>query len=180
MSVIQVASRYASALLEEAQRLNVVDEVFNDMKTVQTTVSESRELTLMLKSPIVNSGIKQSSLRSIFDGKVSTLTSSFLSLLVKKRREAELPHIVDAFFEAYNAFMNIVEVSVVSAVELSPALEDQIISSIQGQLGDVTLQIKKSIDPSLLGGFVVKVGDRVFDTSLHHKLKSLKREILAS
>ncbi|MCP4120425.1 MAG: F0F1 ATP synthase subunit delta [Bacteroidetes bacterium] len=179
MSVVQVASRYASALLEEAQRQDVLEVIYKDVQVLEQAVNASRDLNLMLKSPIVNSGIKKSSLQKIFGNHVSDLTSRFLNLLVKKNREAYLIHIIPAFFDAYNTLRNIQEVDVISAHPLSEELEQQIVKKVQHQLGDVTLKIKKSIDPELLGGFVVKVGDKVFDTSLHHKLNALKRELLA-
>jgi len=179
MSVVQVASRYASALVEEAQRQGVLEDIYKDVKALEQAVESSRDLKLMLKSPIVSSGIKKASLNQIFGNHVSDLTINFLKLLVKKNREAYLVNIIPAFFDEYNSLKNIQEVYVISAHPLSEELEKQIIKNVQGQLGDVTLKIHKSIDPELLGGFVVKVGDKVFDTSLHHKLNALKRELLA-
>ena len=90
MSVVQIATRYASAILEEAQHQGVLEEIHGDVMLLQQAVDDSHDLQLMLKSPIVSTGIKKSSLRMIFDGKVNPLTGNFLALLVDKRREAYL------------------------------------------------------------------------------------------
>jgi F-type H+-transporting ATPase subunit delta len=179
MSVNQVATRYAKALLEEAQRQNVLEETFQDIKTLETTIAGSRDLYLMLKSPIVKEGAKRASLDAIFKGNVGQLTYNFLGLLTKKKREGYLVNIIRAFFMAYNELKNIKEVVLISATPLSDEMEKGIVKMIQSQLDASSLDIKKSVDPALLGGFVIKIDDKVFDTSLHHKLNALKRELLA-
>lgn len=180
MSASKVGTRYASALLDEARAQKVLEAVYADMKLLDRTVSANRDLYLMLLSPIVTGTAKKNVLHDIFGKAVQPLTSSFLELLVQKRREAYLPEIVKAFYEEYNLLMNIKEIGIVSASELSRELEERIVAVVQKQLGDVQLHINKSVDPGLLGGMVVKVDDKVFDTSVLHKLQALKREIVAS
>lgn len=180
MSAVQVATRYASALLEEAVRTSQLDAVYADVRLLDDALSQSKDLVLMLKSPVVSPAAKQRTLRALFSDKVSSLTANFLTLLVRKRRESALDEIIPAFYGAYNDHNNIREVDVVSATPLTGSLRQAIMDRVQRELGQVTVRVNESVDPALLGGFLVKVGDRVFDSSLRNKLNALKREFLAS
>lgn len=175
----KVATRYASAILGESIRLDILDSTYTDMKLIRQGLDDSRELALLLKSPIINSGIKKSVMLSIFSEKVSELTRKFLVLLVDKGREGYISDIIDAFFSAFNKLKNIKEVALISAVPLEEGIESNILSIVKNQLGASSLEVKKSVDPSLLGGFVIKIDDKVFDTSLHNKLSALRRQLLA-
>lgn len=180
MSAINVAKRYGKALLEEAQSQGVLEQVFQDFKVLEQAVNDSRELRLLLKSPIVTLDKKLSSLDAIFGNKVSPLTNTFLKMLVRKRREGNLSEITKAFFEAYNELKSIKEVELISATELSENMVTTIMNSVKTQFSGMNFNVTKVVDPSILGGFVIKIGDKVFDTSLQNKLNSLKREILVN
>ncbi len=180
MSAINVAKRYGKALIEEAQSQGVLEQVFKDFKVLEQATNDSRELKMLLKSPIVTLDKKLSSLKAIFGEKVSTLTNTFLMMLVRKRREANLPEIIIAFFQEYNELKKIKEVELISATELSEEMVTNIMSSVKSQFSGMNLNVTKVVDPSILGGFVIKIGDKVFDTSLQNKLNALKREILVN
>jgi F-type H+-transporting ATPase subunit delta len=179
MSVIQVASRYASALLEESRNRDILEQTYRDMKLIEETVVNNRELYLLLKSPIVKEGAKRASLDGIFGDKVGSLSADFLRMLVRKKREGYLVNVIRAFYAAYNELKNIREVELITASPLSEAVESSIVRMIHSQIEASSLEIKKSVDPDLLGGFVIKIDDKVFDTSLHNKLSALRRELLA-
>jgi len=180
MSAINVAKRYGKALLEEAQEQGVLEKVFQDFKVIEQATNDSRELKLLLKSPIVTLDKKLSSLNAIFGDKVSPLTNTFLKMLVRKRREGNLSDIVNAFFEAYNDLKSIKEVELISATELSESMVTTIMDSVKCQFSGLNLNVTKVVDSTILGGFVIKIGDKVFDTSLQNKLNALKREILVN
>jgi F-type H+-transporting ATPase subunit delta len=180
MSAINVAKRYGTALLEEAQAQGVLEVVFQDIKLISESAANSRELNLMLKSPIVTIDKKLSALDAIFGKKVNALTNQFLKMLVHKRRESNLLQITVAFFEAYNELKNIKEVELISATELNESMVVSILDKVKSQLNGVNLNVTKVVDPAILGGFVIKIGDRVYDTSVLSKLNALKREILVS
>ncbi|MEZ5003227.1 MAG: ATP synthase F1 subunit delta [Chitinophagales bacterium] len=180
MSAISVASRYANALLEEAKKSNLLDRIYQDMQLFEQTTNESRELRSLLKSPIISVDRKLSSLKAIFSGKISDLTMNFLHMLVNKRRESYFKEIIEAFYQAYNDLNNIKMVELISATTLNEGLESKIVNTVKTQLGATNLQVKKTVDPKILGGFIIKIGDKVFDTSLQNKLNTLRREILAN
>ena len=178
MSAINVATRYAKALLSEAQQQGVLDVIFQDFKLLEELTNESRDLQLLLKSPIIKSDKKWAVLDKIFKNDISELSLLFLRLVTKKKREMFLPQIITAFFDGYNDIKNIKKVDIISATPISDQSEQRILGQLKGQLGNVNIKLEKSIDPKILGGFMIKIGDKVFDTSLQSKLSALKREIL--
>ncbi|MCS6819048.1 MAG: ATP synthase F1 subunit delta, partial [Chitinophagales bacterium] len=120
MGAYRIAQRYAKSLLQLAQERKALETVYSEMVGICALTSASRELKLLLKSPIITADRKINVLSKIFDGKVSELTYRFLELLVKKGREAYIPEISAAFIEQYKALNKITTVKITSAVKLEP------------------------------------------------------------
>src|SRR5690606_33075711 len=108
----RLAARYAKSLLDLAKEQNNVDVVLSDMKTIETAVQESRELNLFLQSPLIKADKKVSALNAIFKGKISAATTAFITLLVKKGREANLLEMTKAFEAQYQALNNVQTVQI--------------------------------------------------------------------
>ncbi len=100
-------------------------------------------------------------------------------MLALKKREKYLAEISRAFFRAYNRLNNIREVELVSAALLEDDIESNILDIVKTQLGASGLEVTRSVKPGLLGGFVIRIDDKVFDTSLHGKISALRRQLLA-
>lgn len=176
MRYSRVASRYASALLKTALHDSVLDAVRKDVDLLQMSIAASRELANFLKSPIISAEKKAGALKNIYTGKVSPLMLNFLLLLVEKNRERELPQILRSFNEQYNEHRGIVEVQVRSAIELEDAQKQAILGKVRAYTGK-TVEPHYSIDPALIGGFQVQIGDRVLDGSVRHQLDNLKKAL---
>ena len=99
-------------------------------------------------------------------------------MVAKNARESYLQGMVGAFFNQYNSLKNISEVTVTTAVELSPATETEIVRFIQKQTGNPNVKINKSLDASIMGGFIVNFGDKVYDNSVRYKLEKIRKEII--
>lgn len=176
MPTSRVASRYASALLTSALQANILDDVRKDVHVLRTALTASRELLNVLKSPIVRYEQKKQALTNIFADKLAPLTMHFLLLLLDKRREGELPSILAAFNELYNQHKGIVEVKVLSAVELDDAQKNAILDKVKRYTGKSVVP-SYSIDKALIGGFLVKMGDTVLDGTVKHQLENLKKAL---
>lgn len=176
MPYTRVASRYASALLTSALQANLLEDVRKDVEMLRMALSVSREFVSVLKSPIVRYEQKKQSLTTIFADKLAPLTMRFLLLLLEKRREGELPSILAAFNEQYNQHKGIVEVQVQSAVELDDAQKNAILEKVKRYTGKNVVP-SYSLDTSLLGGFLVKMGDTVLDGTVKHQLENLKKAL---
>lgn len=169
------ASRYAKSLITLAQEQNNLDTVFNDMQELASTIDGSKELELLLKSPIVKPSKKQEILRSLFTSKVSEITMKFLELISSRKREGIVPAIAKSFISQYKELKNIVVAEVTSAIKLDEVQRNKILSLMKANT-EGTIEIKEKIDPELIGGFIVRVGDKQIDSSIRRELDDLKQE----
>ena len=169
------ANRYAKSLIALAKEQNNLDAVYSDMQQLASTIEESKELSLLLKSPIVKPSKKQEILRAIFSSKVSELTIKFLELISSRKREGIVEGIAKSFVSQYKELNNITVAQVTSAVKLDSEQRDKILQLInKDHKGQV--EIEESINPDLIGGFVVRVGDKQVDASIRRELEDLKQE----
>src|SRR5690349_6499674 len=157
-----VAGRYAKSLMDLATEKHKLDDVRKDMKLVQQVCNENREFGLFLDSPVIKTDKKVEVINSIFKGKVSDLTLSFLVLAVKKHRESFVPEIAKAFDEQYKLNRNILSAVITSASGLDDKTRQKVLDLVKSQLkGEVELVEK--VDPKTIGGFILRIGDKQVD-----------------
>ncbi|QCK13814.1 ATP synthase F1 subunit delta [Mangrovivirga cuniculi] len=176
MSEIRVASIYAKSLLELAKEKGQLEEVKKDMDMLDDLCKKNHEFSLFLKNPIITENKKEKVMDKIFKGKVSDLTLRFFELLSRKDREEFLIMIPEQFNNRYNELKGIVEVSVVSAVDIDESMMKEFVS-LSKKYTDKTPNISTSIDPSLIGGFILTIGDKRLDQSVKGKLNRIKQAI---
>ncbi|MCL7986338.1 ATP synthase F1 subunit delta [Sphingobacterium sp. lm-10] len=180
MSVFTVASRYAKSLIDLSKEQGNLDAVKNDMEQFIAIVKESSELAAVLKNPIIKQDKKRSILSALFDGKVEPSVMSFFHMLVAKGRAGILNDVAIEFLREYRVEKGIVQATVTSAVPLSEEnlslLKTQIASEIKAK--EVVLNNK--VDKALIGGFVIKVGDRQVDVSIAGRLNKLEKHFAAN
>lgn len=170
------ATRYAKSLMDLANEANNLEVVKNDMKAVAQVCDENRDFSLFLKSPVIKTDKKIEVLKGVFGGKIAPLTLNFLNLIASKNRESFIPEIAKAFQEQYNHSKNIFTAVVTSAKGLDAATKEKVKDLVKSQMkGEVEL-IEK-IDPSTIGGFILKIGDRQIDRTVARQLSSLKNEL---
>ncbi|OJV51770.1 MAG: ATP synthase F1 subunit delta [Bacteroidetes bacterium 43-16] len=172
----RLAARYAKSLLDLAKEQNNVDVVLSDMKTIETAVNGSAELKLFLKSPLVKADKKISVLNAIFEGKISTATTAFISLLVKKGREAELLEMTTAFEAQYQALNNIQTVQITTAYPLDEATLNVLLAKVKKELNNEHVIPMPVVDPSIIGGFKLQIGDKYFDMSISRDLSDIRNQ----
>jgi F-type H+-transporting ATPase subunit delta len=173
MSEIRVASRYAKSLIELAAEQGILEQVHQDMLLFSKVVSQNRDFQLLLHNPIVKSDKKLAILNSIFTGKVQPLTLAFYNIVARKNREAALEFVASEFEKQYNDLKGIQKASVTSAVPLTPALRNELGQRLATQTGK-SIELEELIDPSLIGGFVLRVGDKQIDSSVKNSLRKLQ------
>lgn len=172
MSDIRVASRYAKSLIELAEEKSVVDQVNADMQLFSQVVSQNRDFKLLLENPIVKSDKKLAIINSVFKGKVQELTLAFFILIARKNRESILNSVATSFQDQYKVMQGIQTAEVVSAAPLTPALRDELGQKLVAQTGK-RIELVERVDPSLIGGFVLRVGDKQIDSSVKNSLRKL-------
>jgi len=168
-------NRYAKSLMGLAAEKNVLDNVYSDMDLIASTIEESNDLELLLKSPVVKTDKKQAILNDIFGAKISELSTLFLTLISNRRREGIIKDIAASFIDLYKRSKNIVVAEITSAVKLEEAQKEKIIDLLKDE-NTKEVEVIEKIREEIIGGFIVRVDDKQIDASILRELDDLKQE----
>lgn len=177
MSDQTVAFRYAKSLLDLAQERGITDTVATDMQLFGQTARESRGLVLALQSPVVKHYKKLEILKALFKNRVDPVTYSIFEILARKNREALLPAIAEEFQRQYDHLKGIQKAEITTVVPLTDAQRKAFIQEVAQATGR-TVHLHERLDPRLIGGYVLRVGDQQVDTSVRTRLNDLKVSFL--
>ncbi|MEE1945991.1 ATP synthase F1 subunit delta [Pedobacter sp. KR3-3] len=172
----KAAARYAKSLIDLSIEQNALEALKNDMVLFEEVVDKHSELEAILKNPIIPLDKKAGILKELFAGKVNPITEHFFKLAVNKGRSAILFDAAKQFVSQYQALKGIVTAEVTTATALTDANKAEIVSLVKKELGANEVVIKEKVDENLIGGFILKVGDKQFDASIASGLKKLKKE----
>ncbi len=169
-----VAERYASSLFELALEAGSIESVGADLDRFQAMIDESDDLKRLVVSPVFSAEEQLKAISAIAEkAGFSSLASNFLKVVARNRRLFALPGVVKSFRAIAARHRGEISADVTSAHVLSAAQENELKTALKGVTGkDVTVNV--TVDPSILGGLIVKVGSRQIDTSLRTKLSTLK------
>lgn len=171
----RVASRYAKSLLDLAVEKGILKEVFKDMVFFKETCKANRSLVLMLRNPIISHEKKKAVLYALFKDKVAPTTLTLFDIITRKNRESYLPEIAESFEVQYRQHQGIVKATVITPVPLTDNLRKEFIDLVAKQTGK-EIELDEKIDPAIIGGYVLKIGDQQIDNSVRAKLKTLSYE----
>ena len=175
MNSTKAASRYAKALLELAIEQGNLEKVAADMAYMHKVCSEEKEFVILLNSPIIKSDKKISIFNSLF-GDFDRLSTMFIDLIAKNRREYMLGDIAASFDAQLKAHKGIVPVTLISAKALNAKTKDMIMEKISASVKG-KLEVNEEIDESLIGGFIVRMDDKQIDASIATQFKNLKQRL---
>jgi len=173
----RVAARYAKSLLDLAQEQGTLATIKQDMDLLANTMAGSRDLRLLLRNPIVKHDKKLSILTAVFKDRMSDTMMRFFQILTSKNRESALEHIGTEFLTQYNAMMGVQVAEVISATPLTPATRAEIEKMVSQQTGLQEISLTEKIDASLIGGFVLRIGDQQIDDSVRGGLRRLRTSL---
>ncbi|HTY37578.1 MAG TPA: ATP synthase F1 subunit delta [Bacteroidota bacterium] len=173
MSAYRVARRYAEAALELAEDQKKGERLAGDLEIVLTAMKESRDFRTFLKSPVVPKEKKRAVIAAAFKSRVSAFTFGFLNLILDKGREEVLGDIIQEFFRLRDERLGIVTLEVRAATELSKNQQQKILKRFE-EITQKKVRVAFSIDKELKGGFIARVGDTVYDGSVHRQLQLLR------
>jgi len=175
MSEIKVAARYAKSLIDLALEQKALEEIRVDMELFVNTLRINTELQAVVKNPIIPLNKKNAIINAVFGGKIHKVTSAFLKIVIDKGRAEIIYGTAKEFLNQYNQYKNIVTAKVTSATPLTENAKIEIINKVKAITGGEVL-LQTEVDDSLIGGFILTVGDKQFDTSLASGLAKLKKE----
>ena len=170
----RAAIRYAKAIIDIATESNNTAAVNNDMKTIVSAIKENEELNDFLSNPIVSGQIKMNALNEIFPSLQSETKGLFQLLLANKRFEI-LSAITVQFNKLFDLASGVEQAVVTTAVPLTAELEVLVKNKVK-EFSSNTISITNVVDASIIGGFVLRIGDKQYNASVANKLQQLKRE----
>ena len=175
MIEIRLGDRYAKSIIDLARERGEIESVRNDFAYIRALCKQNPDFVAMLKSPLIDSSKKIKIITAVIGGKLSKMTDLLVEIIVRKKREGYLPDIAERFLAQYDLENNVTRGILTSAAPLSDELKARINEIVERDL-KTTFKVEEKIDPELIGGFVLRVGDRLFDGSVSYNLRQLKQE----
>ncbi len=175
MAETRVARRYAKSLLGLGMENDIIDTLFDDMLLIQKTIRENRALGLLFKNPIINTDKKDKVVTELFGKHINKVTLEFLKIITRKKREYYIEDIAASFVEIYKYQKGIRTAQVITATPLSDELRKQMLDLIH-RTTDNDIELKEIVDPSIIGGYILRWGDQQVDASVTQKLHDLRQE----
>jgi F-type H+-transporting ATPase subunit delta len=171
----EIARVYSEALFEVAQDKDSLDEIHEQLGEISDVLAENRDLQVFFFSPYFSSAEKRDGIKRAIDGANPELVN-FLELLAEKHRMPALFRIRKRFDELWAKENKRLGVTVTSAVELDSQIVESIGAEIEKQTGQ-TIELQSEVDPEILGGLRLQVGNMVLDASIRSRLEKLRREV---
>jgi F-type H+-transporting ATPase subunit delta len=171
----RIAGRYAKALFELAGEQNLLEAVHNDMVQLKNICESNKDFRHLLESPIISQGKKTAVFKAVFFDNINLMSYRFLEIIIKKRREVLVAEIAQEFINLYNDFLNIKTVVLKTAIKANDVLVVQLKNILKEQL-KANIEMVETVNPNLVGGFVLTYEDKQYDASIRRNINRLKKE----
>jgi F-type H+-transporting ATPase subunit delta len=171
----EIATVYARSLFEVAKEQDKLDEVREQFGQIADAISDDRELQVFFFSPYFSTEEKKDGLRKVIDG-ADPAVLNFLELLVENHRSPAIFRIRTEYDQLWEHENKLLPVEITSAVEL----DDEIAKRIGDQIGEQTgqrVELTKTVDPDIIGGLVLRVGNSILDASIRNRLDNLRKNV---
>ncbi len=178
MSSHRASVRYAKSVIELAQAQKSLEKVKEDMLLFTQVINDNRELEVVLKNPIVPTDKKKAILKALFENRIQPLTYKAFELIVSKNRESILDEIAVEFVNQYNVLKGIAVATVITPYKLGKEQREEI-TKIVADITGMKVELAEVLDETLIGGFVLKIGDKQIDESVKTKLANIQRALVA-
>ena len=172
-----VSKTYGDALFELAVESNQLDELLSEVKGISQILKENGELTKLMNHPKIVKEEKIEILEQVFKGRISSELLGLMRMLVSKNHYGEMESVFSYFIEQVKEYKNIGTAYVTSAFPLKDAQKEQIQARLLETTKYASFEMHYAVDAGLIGGMVIRIGDRVVDSSIQTKLLSLTREL---
>lgn len=173
----RVAYAYAKSLMELAIERVQLEEVHEDFLYLAQMSKSNKDLSLVLKNPIISADKKLKVLNALYEKRgANKATLAFFEIICRKNRASDLPEIASEFHHQWQVYHSIQEADVTTTFPLDERLRDQFKKIVLEISGMKEVVLNEKVDPQLIGGFVLKVNDRQLDASISSKLKMLRTQ----
>jgi len=175
MASTRAAIRYATAILDLSDSKGVTEVVNNDMKSIASTIKGNEELNTFIQNPTIKVEVKEKALLEVF-ATADNVTKGLIHLLFENKRFEILEVIATEYSKLFDIKNNVEVAKVTTAIAMDAALEAKVLAKI-ATLSDKKITIENVIDPSIIGGFILRIGDQQYNASVANRLQVLKREL---
>ncbi|EUJ24154.1 F0F1 ATP synthase subunit delta [Listeria grandensis] len=172
----EVANRYAVALFEVAKDEQLIDQFDTELAIVKEAIEQNNDFRTLVENPTITVEAKKNMIATVFTG-LTPVLQDFIFLLIDRGREDYLAVIIDRYLNKVKEARGIADADVYSVIPLSEAEQAELSKAFAAKMSKNELTIHNHIDPSLLGGVRVVIGNRIYDGSLKSKLRDLERQI---
>ncbi len=179
MKNLRIATRYAKALLSLAEENGILEEAYESMSAVLEVFEKNKELKVILRSPIVRESKKTGIIKSIFEKKINDLILKYLLIITRKKRSYLIEPIAIEYKRLHNLKLNIETVVVITAGEIDDEIRNKVMQ-VARKITDKEIRMENKIDPSIIGGFILTIGDYYYDASVKRSLSNLKKKLYHS
>lgn len=173
-----VSATYGDALFELALENDSIDNLYEEVKGVRQVFLENNELVKLLNHPKIDKDDKIQVMENVFKGRISDDLTGFLILTVKKDRYNDIVSILDYFVAKVKEYKKIGVVYVTTAVQLTQSKKDDVEKRLLETTSYTKFEMNYTVDAGLIGGMVIRIGDRIVDSSIKSKLDAMSRELL--
>lgn len=173
-----VSKTYGDALFELAVEENRTDSLMEEILMLQTVLKENKDFEKILEHPEISKQNKLQVIEDVFKGRISDALTGFLRIVVTKGRYKDLPDIFAYFIARVKEYRKIGVAQVTSAISLSDVQKQKIEKKLLDSTQYETMEIEYKVDESLIGGLLIRIGDRVVDSTIKHRLTSLTANLM--
>jgi len=173
----RLATRYAKSIIDLSVEQNQLELVYNDMKFITRLCKSNPDFVAVLRSPIIKSEKKGKIVSAVVSKQIGKIADGFITLLIKKGRESNLPEIAAAFVDQYNKINGISKVKITTAAAISEEIKNVIIANVKAG-GNSKIELETVINQSLIGGFVLEIEGNLVDASILRDLNDIKKQFL--
>lgn len=175
-----IAQRYAQAFFDVGEELSNIETLHHDLQKINHLVDQSNDLASFLKNPVVPGEKRRAILKDIFYGKVDALTYKFILFLEAKGRLAYLKSICPVFDRLRAGARGILRAKWNSSAELSPHDVHALTDYLKSEFDSKEVEVSRHVDPGILGGIKIQVGDTIYDYTLQAQLKKFKHAVVTA
>jgi len=175
MKEFRLAGRYANALFELAEEMNLLEKVRADAELIIDVCKKNKDFVLMLRSPVIKDVKKLAILKDIFEKNLNELTFRFIVLITRNKREGIIKEIAERFIDHYRVYKKILPVDITTVVKLDEKVRAEILELLEDRSG-YTIELTENLNEDLIGGFMLTFDDKQFDASVLRQIKNLKNE----
>ena len=174
MKQTRATLRYAKSLFDLAIEQDILRKCKEDMQFVADTCASNKDLSLLLKSPIIKTDQKLSIFKEVFYDKMSEVSVRFVNIITNKKRESLLEGIANSFITLYRAHKNIESATVTTAFPLNETLRKEVTDFIKTR-GETEVELTEKVDEKIIGGAIIRMGDKQLDASVKKAIAELKQ-----